>query len=282
MRDMRLGLSSFTYTWAVGVPGFMPDSPMTHRALLARATELGVDVVQFADNLPLERLSTAAIDEIVADAIDRGIDIELGTRGIGVQLDRYVRLAAQFGSSFVRIVVDGADDHPTPEQVVNRLRGYEPLFREGNLALAIENHDRFTCAQLIGILDELGDWVGICLDTVNSFGALETPEMVVRELGPRAINLHVKDFTIRRHPHQMGFEVVGTPAGQGLLNVPWLVGELKHTAVRTAILELWTPPEPALEATIVKEAEWAEVSVAYLRTMLDTEVASVNSEVSTA
>lgn len=264
---MRLGLSSFTYTWAVGVPGSPPPVPLTAHDLLARATELNVAVLQIADNLPLQQLSNAAIEEIAEDARERGVAIEVGTRAIGVHLDRYVQLADVFGSPFVRIVVDGADDHPSPAEVVTRLRPYERLFRDANVALAIENHDRFTSHQLLGIADELGDWVGICLDTVNSLGALEGPTTVVRELGPRAINLHLKDFVIRRHPHQMGFEVTGTPAGRGMLDVDWLLGELRESAIRSAILELWTPPEPTIEATIAKETTWALESVEYLRTV---------------
>lgn len=263
---MRIGLSSYTYTWAVGVPGFPPRDPMSPAGLLARASLLGVGVVQFADNLPLHALSAAEVDEVAADADDHGITVEVGCRGIGPGLSRYAQIAQRFGAHFVRLVIDSTDDHPTPAETVARLREFESEFRAAGLTLAIENHERFTCAELIGILDGLGDWTGICLDTVNSLGALEGPKAVVAALGPRAINLHLKDFSIERHRHQMGFDVVGAPAGEGMLDVPWLVRALGATAVETAILELWTPPEPSLEATIAKEAEWAERSVAYLVT----------------
>jgi 3-oxoisoapionate decarboxylase len=52
------------------------------------------------------------------------------------------------------------------------------------------------------------------------------------------VNLHVKDFTIRRHQHMLGFEVEGTPAGQGMLNIPWLLGRLRDFGCNpNAILE---------------------------------------------
>jgi hypothetical protein len=35
-----------------------------------------------------------------------------------------------------------------------------------------------------------------------------------------------------------------------------------------AILELWTPPEPEIAATIAKEENWARQSIAYLRTLI--------------
>ena len=69
---------------------------------------------------------------------------------------------------------------------------------------------------------------GVCLDTVNSFGALEGPAVVVEALAPLAVNLHVKDFVVTRHSSQMGFTVEGRPAGQGSLDVPWLFRELSR------------------------------------------------------
>ena len=53
---MRLGLSTYTYTWAVGVSGSMPDIPLTAEGLIDKAAEQGIGLVQFADNLPLEKM----------------------------------------------------------------------------------------------------------------------------------------------------------------------------------------------------------------------------------
>ena len=111
--------------------------------------------------------------------------------------------------------------------------------------------------------------VGICLDTVNSFGALEGPEAVVRALGPWTVNLHLKDFHIRRVDHQMGFLIEGRPAGQGQLDVPWLLGQL-HAVGRdpNVILEQWTPPQFTIEETTAMEKSWALESIIYLRTLI--------------
>ena len=118
------------------------------------------------------------------------------------------------------------------------------------------------------------DRIGVCLDTANSLGAGEGLESVVAVLGPLTVNLHVKDFSIERVPWQMGFTVTGRPAGAGRLNVPALVEQLaKFQRCRTAILELWTPPEAGLEQTIAKEAAWAAQSIEYLRPLFDPEPA---------
>jgi sugar phosphate isomerase/epimerase len=264
---MHLGISSYTYTWAVGVPGYPVVEPLTVWGLLAKAVALGVRVVQVADNLPLHRLPTEEVTRLAAAAADQGIQLEVGTRGIAPEhLRTYLRLAQQVRAPFLRIVIDTADHHPPPDEVVATLNRVLPDFAAAGVTLAIENHDRFRVATLVEMLTRLDGPVGICLDTVNSFGALEGPDVVVAALGPWTVNLHVKDFRVRRAGHSMGFTVEGTPAGEGQLDLEWLLAQLAGFGRDVnAILELWTPPEPSVAATIAKEDAWARQSVASLR-----------------
>jgi sugar phosphate isomerase/epimerase len=261
---VKLALSSFSVPWAVGIPGSEPAHPLAALDLLELAGRCGLHRVQFADNLPLHRLDEAALDAVESRAGELGIGLQVGTRGLGQWLIEYVELAVRFGSPFVRVVIDADGDHPTPAETIGRLRPFERAFRDAGVRLAIENHDRFRTDELLHVLDELGDWTAICLDTVNSLGCLETPKAVVDALGSRTINLHLKDFVIRRHSHQLGFEVVGTPAGEGMLDIPWLLSCLDHAVVDTAVLELWTPPASTLEETVALEFEWVERSLAKL------------------
>lgn len=265
---MKLGISSYTYTWAVGVPGHTPTHPLSAFDLLDRAEALGVRLVQIADNLPLHALSLSELSALAGRADAAGIDIEVGTRGIApVHVRTYLDLATGLGSRILRDVVDTADHQPSPHEVVTILQALAPELKAADVILAIENHDRFSCGTLMAILERVASlYVGICLDTANSFGALEGPDTVVRSLGPWTVNLHVKDFAIARAPHQMGFAIEGRPAGKGRLDVPWLLDTLQSMGRDVnAVLELWTPPEPTLAATIAKEAAWAEESVAHLR-----------------
>jgi sugar phosphate isomerase/epimerase len=268
---MKLGIGSYTFAWDVGVPGHEPDRPMTAADLLDTAQTLGVDVVQIADNLPLHRLAPAEIASLADRAVTCGLDVEVGTRGIAPDhLRAYLGLAVTFDSPILRVVTDTADHQPTEDEIVTTVRSLIPAFEEAGVTLAIENHDRFTSAALVELLERIdSDCVGICLDTVNSFGALEGPVRVVEALGPRTVNLHVKDFTITRASHQMGFAIEGRPAGRGRLDVPWLLNRLRSMDRDVnAILELWTPPEPELADTLAKERAWAAESVAYLRDLI--------------
>jgi sugar phosphate isomerase/epimerase len=235
-------------------------------------------VLQVADNLPLDPLSDASLAAFAGRAAAAGVALEVGTRGIAPdRVRRYLGIATAVGSPILRVVVDSVGHRPSPDEVVALLAPHAPAFRAAGVLLAIENHDRFRVAALRSIVERLGeDWVGICLDTVNSFGALEGPAVVVQALAPLAVNLHVKDFVVTRHGSQMGFTVEGRAAGQGALDVPWLLDELARAGRTdlTAVVELWTPRGPSIEETVATERRWARESVTHLRPL----VASVAAE----
>lgn len=158
---MRLGISSYTFVWAVGVPGYpAPARPLTPLGLLDKAVALGVRVVWIVDEVASAR-------------------------------------------------------------------------------------------------------IGVCLDTANSLGCSEGPDVVLDALGPRTCCLHVKDYTIRRLPHRFGFLVEGGATGRGDLDLPrWLGRRRELGRDVNVILELWPGPESSLEAAIAKEQSWAEQSIA--------------------
>lgn len=268
---MRLGIGSYAFAWAIGVPGHPPARPMTACDLLETAARFDVRLVQLCDNLPLTQLSPAELDRFAARANELNIQVELGTLGLDRDnLSAYLQLAQRFGCLFVRVVVDSKGDEPTPEEIVARLRPLVAEFADAGIKLAIENHDRFRSRTLAWIVEQLGPAnVGICLDTVNSFGALEGPEVVVQTLAPYTLCLHVKDFTIRRVSHRMGFILEGCPAGQGQLDVLWLLKQLANCPYSfNVILETWVPPSDSLDETIARERAWTETGKNYLRGLI--------------
>ena len=267
---MQVGLGSYALAWAIGAPGYPPDAPLDVFGFVQTAADLGFERVQIADNLPLHELTSDELDRLKSLTGRLELSVEVGTRGIADgNLERYLGLAAFFNSPVLRVVVDSDEHHPDPDEVVQIVREVLPQFEKAGVTLAVENHDRFTARDLRGIVRTLDNpFVGICLDTVNSFGALEGPQVVLETLGPFVVNLHIKDFTIERLPHNMGFTITGTPAGQGRLDLPWLVAELQERGRKfSGILELWTPLQATLEQTIAKERAWAEESAAYLQSL---------------
>jgi sugar phosphate isomerase/epimerase len=266
---MRLGISSYTYVWAVGVPGYVPPKQtLTAAGLLAKAAELGVSVVQIADNLPLDRMPSVEIDELAAMARDYELQLEVGTcGGEPDHLRAYLNLAVQLRSPLVRVVIDTDVYHPSPNEVVASLQEVLPEFAAANVRLAIENHDRFPAGTLADILERCASpYLGICLDTANSLGCGEDVHSVVNVLRPHIINAHIKDFCVSRLPHKKGFLVEGCPAGHGVLEIPALIADLRMLQLElSVILELWPSPEATIERSIAKEEAWATESIYYLR-----------------
>lgn len=265
---MKLGISSYTYTWAVGVPGSMPDMPLTASDLVDKASMSGLNLVQIADNLPLENWSSSQLKELYKYAREKNVEIEMGGRGLTPEHTiKCLEAAVILHSPILRMVIDNPGFEPDLNRINGIIRELIPEFESRKIRLAIENHDRLKAREFEKIvLSADSEWVGICLDSVNSMGAGEGFETVSEILLPYTINLHLKDFSVRRVSHKMGIIIEGTPAGKGILNIEELIGKLSEKdSCRSAILELWTPPESSTGETIVKEEQWAADSITYLR-----------------
>ncbi|MCY7356502.1 MAG: sugar phosphate isomerase/epimerase [Rudanella sp.] len=267
---MQLGISSFTYGWAVGVPGNCPENPLDEQMLLNQANAFGLRIVQIGDNLPLHKLPAERLNSLKKRLDSELIRLEIGARGLTeAHLQGYINLASCLNARLLRFVIDAPNYEPSVNEIVSLLRNALPALERVSLTLGLENHDRLLARDFANIVERVGSPnVGICLDSVNSMGAGEGLVEVVNTLAPYTVNLHLKDFGIRRLPHLMGFQIDGRPAGQGMLNIPWLLEQVsRHGRCQTAILEQWVVPEATLAATIAKEAAWAELSMHYLQTM---------------
>jgi len=162
-------------------------------------------------------------------------------------------------------VIDGQDFTPTVEEVIDIVRSAVPELEKRGIRLAIENHHRFQAREFLDIVQgSQSEYVGICLDSVNSMGAGEGIETITTFLAPFTFNLHIKEFIVERHPHMMGFTIEGRPVGQGQLPLAWILEQLGPQC-HSSILESWVPPEETIEKTMAKEARWAVESIKYLQ-----------------
>ena len=265
---IEIGIGSYTFPWAMGVPGYEVKHPMTAFDLIEKASELYAFVVQLADNVPLDSFSKKELADLLRLAKKRSIALEVGARGMTAErLEKYIHIASSLKSKILRFVIDGPDYQPTNDEVVAVIDALLPLLEKTKIKLALENHDRLRCNDLVHYMfSYLSPYLGICLDTVNSLGVPEGPKDVYHRLARFTINLHIKDYTITRLDHNMGFKVEGTPAGQGKLNISGLLFMLNRIGLcDTAILELWTPFGPTIEETIERENSWAIESMKYLQ-----------------
>jgi len=260
---MELGLSSYTYPWAVGISGFMPEKPMNIPELIQKVKAFGLNRLQICDNISFETLPEP-------EDLPKNFQMEIGTRRLEkANLLKHLAICKKYNSTFLRVVIDDSDFHPSENQVIDIIRSVIHDFKDANIILAIENHDRFTVETLVNIITKTDkDFVGICLDTANSLGAGEGIKEVVKGLAPYTINLHVKDFKISRLSHKMGFLVDGCPTGEGMLNIPYVLQELeKYKRCISATLEVWSSPTSLIEETIKIEEKWASNSIKYVQSI---------------
>ncbi|WP_102127490.1 sugar phosphate isomerase/epimerase family protein [Deinococcus planocerae] len=268
---MKVGVSS--YTW----PYHVAHGRLTPFDVLRRARDLGVGAVQYADNLSLLGLTTHELDRLTGEAREAGLALEVGARGLDPALLRaHLDLARRVGSPFVRVVIDTPGDEPTPDEVIQRLLPLRAEFETAGVRLGFENHDRFRARVLAGMVERLGEWTGIVLDTSNSLGAGEGTLEVAHLLAPHVLNLHAKEYVARRVDNGLGVHVHGAPAGEGVMRLPEVLGELRaHGRDVNVILEAWTLPQATLEETLALEEDWAGRGVAYLRGVLERQEVNV-------
>jgi sugar phosphate isomerase/epimerase len=237
-------------------------------ALLSRADDLGVHVVQFGPNLALDGLSEARLGEVSDYAQRMQIELQIGTRSIDVQhLHRQLALAARLGCGTVRTVPELSNGKvPDRAELQECLREVVPELNRRRVRLALENGN-IPAQDLAETLDALASpWLGVTLDTANSLAILEGTRQVVKALAKHTVCFHIKDFVVRRTWHRMGFIVEGTPAGKGQIDLPWILRELKSAKANpSAILELWPPEQADIQSTTALEQLWAEESIRYLR-----------------
>lgn len=266
---MILGISTFTYGWGIGVEGQLPAKPMTEIDLVGIAIEQGLRCVQIGDNLPIHHFSEKRLQAFKHLADQHGIRIEIGARKLTAEnLERYTDLADVLGAPLLRFIIDGDGYEPDLPTIKKLIRDFVPDLRQRGIILGIENHDRLKAKELAEIIEYAGSqYVGVCLDCVNSMGAGEGLEHVSDVLAPFTVNLHVKDFICERLPHKMGFTIHGTPAGKGMTNVPMLIEKLQaYGRCQSAVLEQWVPPQGDITTTIEVEKEWARRGIEYLKT----------------
>ena len=108
------------------------------------------------------------------------------------------------------------------------LRAQQTMLRDHGVCLAIETHFEFTSFELLRLFDmcdvEPGDWLGICLDTMNVMTMIEHPVMATERLLPWIVSTHVKDGGVLSTPE--GLVTFPVPAGEGIVDLPAIIRRL--------------------------------------------------------
>lgn len=101
------------------------------------------------------------------------------------------------------------------------LHSQKQMLNDHNVILAIETHFEFTTHELLRIFErceaEPGDFVGICLDTMNLLTMLEEPVQAVERILPWVTSTHFKDGALLLTDE--GLITFPAEIGKGVINL---------------------------------------------------------------
>jgi len=267
---VAIGVSTYAYShrWDSSAP-----KPLSLVEMLHEIADLGGEVYQICDHPDLESMTPERAAELTAAATERGLILETGTRGTGVEhLTKHLQIAGWLGAKTVRSMVyaqhDGVDDRPTTEETLRRLREVVPAYEAAGVTLGLETYEQILTTELLEIVDAIDSPnLGIVLDPANCVANLENPRDVVRRLARRVVNIHVKDFTFTRRDGWAGFTLASCPLGEGQLDFRDLLAVVQPDPTRVhQVLEHWLVPQGDAATTCAVEADWTARSLKTLAT----------------
>jgi sugar phosphate isomerase/epimerase len=109
---------------------------------------------------------------------------------------------------------------------INSLKLAEPVVRNLDIKLAVENHKDWRINEMVEILNLINsEWVGVNLDTGNNISLLEDPMEVVEALAPYAFTVHLKDMAVEEY--EDGFLLAEINLGEGFLDIDKMITVIK-------------------------------------------------------
>ena len=105
------------------------------------------------------------------------------------------------------------------------LRGQKKMLNDFGVTLAIETHFEFTTFELLKLMTmaeaEPGDYLGVCLDTMNLLTMLEDPVSAAKRILPWVVMTHIKDGAILLI--KRGLVSFPVEAGKGIIDLGEIV-----------------------------------------------------------
>ena len=258
---MAIGLSTYSFFWR-----WHPTAtePLSLPGMLARTQDWGAELLQVCDHPAIEEYDEAQLRELAGDARRRGLELELGTRGIGTEhLGRYLGIAERLEARLVRSMVT-AQEADAAEEL---LRAVLPAYERAGVVLALETYEQVPTPRLVEVVEAVGSpALGICLDPANCVAALEHPVATVELTADLVRNLHVKDFGFSRQAGWVGFTLAGVPLGEGLLDLDHLYATVRPVQRDISqVVEHWLVWQGDSATTCRLEDEWTQHSLDRMR-----------------
>jgi sugar phosphate isomerase/epimerase len=205
----------------------------------------GVAFSGFSDEIR-EGFSTSYLHDIHQMGKDLGLYLEWGNgQHVPVDLDTFAKKdiflsnrkaigeAYALGAKIIRSCSGGLmrwkPDAPDTELLLKaaaaELKKQSQIFRDNGVILAIETHFEFTTFELLRLFEMCdtgpGDWLGICLDTMNLLTMLEEPVAATERVLPWIVSTHIKDGGILAG--EDGITTFPSPFGEGIINIKSII-----------------------------------------------------------
>jgi sugar phosphate isomerase/epimerase len=260
-----LGLGSYSFFWQQS-----NQNPQAISLIDAftQTAELGVQLFQICDYLPLDQMTAAEIKAAANHAKDLGLEIELGTKGIEpARLAKFLELAKAFDAKLIRSMPYSQESRPTQQEAIEILQSEIKTFEKAGVVLALETYEQISTQELVAIVSAVNSPnLGICLDPANVVPNLENPQHCVEQSAPYVKSIHAKDFAFARQEGWVGFTYSGAVMGEGLHDYSHLLSVVKpRESGINEIVEHWLPWQGSIEKTIATEKQWTKVAIDYLR-----------------
>lgn len=211
--------------------------------VLQWAVDHGAEGVAFSglDELQRRELDCRKLLKIKSFADDHGLYLEWGggqhiPRNLSTwekkDLFNHNRIAAEeartLGVGIIRSCSGGMmrwnpESVPTQqllEEMAVALTAQRQMLLDHQVVLAIETHFEFTTFELLRVFDACdakpGEWLGICLDTMNLLTMLEDPVMATERVMPWVVSTHIKDGGLQ--VTDTGFRSFTAPFGKGVID----------------------------------------------------------------
>lgn len=262
---MKIGATSFAFRYLLLDPNRAPRL----KSIAEQAHHLGIERLQICENARPLDLPTSEWEEFLQKSKELGVEVQMGGKTLEPAiLERYLQMAVGIPSRTLRVVLEGEEGPPTPEQVDGFLYPAVDLAKKYSMRIALENHFDLSVRQLVAAVRPFPpDLLGFCVDAANSLRRFEPVEQVFECLGARAFCYHLKDFKVAGS--NVGFTVTGAPLGKGDLNLDWVLDAISKSQEEPEIyLENWVPATGVWEADTQKDWQWLSESVAMLKDRL--------------
>ena len=234
-KGTQLGIAQFSYNIRLkagrsGRAKIRLDDPLN---FLDHCHEVGAGGVQMSIGVREETFASKLRHK--AEAYGMFVEGSAGlppSRSDVEKFEAVVRTAKQAGANVIRVAMGGrryeqfdrAEQFRTfADRSQKSLQLGEPVAARHGMRLAIENHKDRRIPEMLEMLNHISsEYVGLCVDTGNSFALLEDPMATVEAYAPWALAAHLKDMALAEY--EDGFLLADVPLGKGVLNLPEMVG----------------------------------------------------------